>query len=64
MTFVFDAKLANHYIGIICCLIEEEFHLQKYNMKRIGKYEKFAIDIKKEEVHLLFLVIAEIFILF
>ena len=46
LTFVFDVKPANDDIGIIIFrLIEEEFHLQKYNMKRIGCSEKFAVKI-------------------
>ena len=35
LTFVFDETPANHGIGIICRLIEEEFHLRKHNMKTI-----------------------------
>ena len=54
LTFVFDAKPANHDIGITCRLIEEEFHLRKHNRKRIGWSEKFAVDIKMEQVRLLF----------
>ena len=54
LTFVFDAKPANHDTGIICRLIEEEFHLCKHNLKRIRWSEKFAVDIKMEEVRLLF----------
>ena len=54
MTFDFGAKPSYHNIGIICCLVEEEFHLGKHNMKTIGWSEIFAVEIKKEEVHLLF----------
>ena len=54
LTFVFDAKPANHDIGIICRLIEEEFHLHKHNIKRTEWSEKFAVDIKKEQVRLFF----------
>ena len=51
LIFVFNTKPSYHDIEIFCLLVEEEFHLCKHNMKTIQWSEKFAVDIKKEEVN-------------
>lgn len=53
LTLDFGAKPSYHDIGKICCLIEEEFHLQKHNLKTIWS-DTFVIDTKKEKVDLVF----------
>ena len=54
LTFDFGTKPSYHDIGIVCGLGEEEFHLRKSYMKTKGWSENFAVNIKREEVHLLF----------
>ena len=54
LTFDFGAKPSHHGIGIICRLVEEEFHLFKSYMKTKDWSENFAINVKEEEICLLF----------
>ena len=54
LTFDFGAKPSYHNIGIICRLVEEEFYLRKSYMETKGRSENFAVNVKKEEVRLLF----------
>ena len=52
--FVFGAKPSHHDANVIYRLTEEEFHLLKHSMKTLGWSEDFIVDIKKEEVDLVF----------
>ena len=54
LIFNFGKKASNYDIGIICCLVEEEFHFRKSYMKTKGWSENFAVNVKKEEVCFLF----------
>ena len=38
----------------MCRLVEEQFHLLKSYMKTKGWSQSFAVNAKKEQVHLLF----------
>ena len=51
LIFNIETKGSNHDIGIICRLVEEEFHLHKSYMKANGWSEYFAVNVKMKEVH-------------
>ena len=54
LLFVFGAKPSHHDANVICRLTAEEFRLRKQNMKTLSWSKDFIVDIKKEELDLVF----------
>ena len=54
LIFNFETKASDHDIGIIYRLVEEEFDLCKGHRKTKDWPENFVVNVKKEEVCLLF----------
>ena len=54
LSFAFNINPSCHDVNVICHLIEEELHLRKRSMKILGWSKDFAVDIKRNNVDLLF----------